>query len=273
MRLSKFVVEFKEGDIEYRASFFHTHVRMLPRKDISYARTLDGGRAKIERTWLEEDPKGIPNQTAKIKVIKPTGSFERIFPQRIRHITRCELTHAASDMVLAEGVAKCSMKDDYNWHVGINLAFKRAVAAEYPDMPRTQERMLIQFWLALRQKSPDYTRPSKKLAVHIPKNDGHVPPVAPPGRGRTKVLPRIPGVPMPIGFVPVIRNGVTMVLPPGRAQEILTPDQIIEAELLAAETRHEAPVEAIQDSMDHPGAHGADAIELARFEGEGGLVL
>ena len=47
--------------------------------------------------------------------------------KRLRHVTVCALGRVGTKG-FSVGEAKCSLKDTYNWRIGIKLSFKRALA-------------------------------------------------------------------------------------------------------------------------------------------------
>lgn len=210
-RVSRHSVEFEAGGLWYRADFMHQHVRTLTTKRSFVSKP--GTTVTVET--VQEDPKGLPNMIHQVR--GEGGRILRVFPQRIRHYTRCVISLRDSESVWGEGISKCSMDDRYDWRVGVDLAFQRAMDDSIPEMKHHQLEMRQSFYFHMGQKIEKI--PAKATLVVTPAPA--IPPVGVPGR----TLPRVPVQDLePItlaGFVPVNRNGVNLLLPAGRAHEII----------------------------------------------------
>lgn len=123
-RLTRHTVKFKVDDVDYIATFGHQHAtRKLIAKLVleTPGKPVRGnGFNPVDRRLVEQVYEEIP--------IGSTGKDQhgREVVQRLRHITRCHLR--VNGVTVAEGTAKCSFKDEYNWKKGIREAFIGALA-------------------------------------------------------------------------------------------------------------------------------------------------
>jgi hypothetical protein len=46
---------------------------------------------------------------------------------RVKHITRCKLSHKGKQAIFVTGMSPCSLKDEYDWRFGIRRAFQKAL--------------------------------------------------------------------------------------------------------------------------------------------------
>lgn len=116
-RISRNSVQFRLNGKTYLATFAHQH--------------CEESKDPMDKVYVDEGP---GNFRMVKRVIKPLVVPSKLGKMKLRHITTCTLREGATEVGM--GMARCHVKDDYDWKKGIKASLRMAIAgAGLPEGP------------------------------------------------------------------------------------------------------------------------------------------
>jgi len=152
-RTARNAVNFEIEGQSYLALFTHQH--------------CDESRKKGDIVWVVEgNTVGTFRKKAIQRIIKPlVVTDENGYKVKARHLTKCVLFRKGKGSAydpIGFGTSRCSVKDDYDWRLGIKTSLRRAITASRvidPTLP-SEGAFLNAYYRELKVRSE--VEPAKK---------------------------------------------------------------------------------------------------------------